>query len=150
MGLHRDPGQPGSASSNPDAIANPDAEANPNPDAIANPDTEANPDPNATTHSAADASAHPIAASNTIPAPYPVTLGLTNAGANRGAVVDPGPPADSHGPDGSPTGATSGSQRRWRWGPAFYRCGASGISSSPRDRAHPAGRQDRGRFGRPG
>lgn len=129
MGRHRQSGQPGSASSNSDAIANPDAEANSNP--------------NATTHPVANPSAHPIADSNTIPAPYPVTLGLTNAGANRGAVVDPSPPADSHGPDGSPAGATSGSRGDWRWRPAFYRCGASGIGSGTCDRAHPAGRQDR-------
>jgi len=116
MGRHRNPGQPGSASSNPDAIANPDTEANPNP--------------NATTYPAANASTQRIAASNT--------------------VADPGHAADGHGPDGCPAGATSGSQRRWRWRPACYRCGASGIGSGTRDRAHHAGRQDRGRFGGPG
>src|SRR6266853_4883019 len=98
MGRHRQSGQPGSASSNSDAIANPHAIANPNP--------------NATTYPATNPSAHPIAASNTITAPYPVTLGFTD------------PPADGHGPDDSPTGATSGSGRRWRWRAAFYRCGA--------------------------
>jgi len=124
MGRHRQSGQPGSASSNSDAIANPDAEANPNANAITHP--PANALANATTHPVANPSAHPIAASNTIPAPYPVTLGLTN------------------------TGGPSGSRGGWRWRPALYRCAASRIGAGIRDRTHPAGRGDRGRFWGPG
>jgi hypothetical protein len=122
MGRHRHPGRPGSASSKPHTIANPDTEANP----------------------AANTSANPITDSSTDSASYPVTVGLTNA------VADPSPSADGHGPDGTPTGATSRSRRRRRWRPASYRSRASGISSGTRDRPHPAEPQDRGRFGRPG
>jgi hypothetical protein len=137
MGRHRHPRQPGSASSNSDAIANPDAEANPNADTEANPDSAANAIPNATANS--------IAASNATPVLYSVTLGLTNANANPGALAYGGPSADGLDPDGSPA---AGSRRRRR--PAFYRRRAGGISSGTCDRALRAGRHGRSRFRRPG
>jgi hypothetical protein len=139
MGGLGHPGQPSSASSNPDTVANGDTEANPDANASTDPAADAVAD--ATAHPATNAEAHTIAASNTIPTPCPVTLSLTDA--------DACPPAGSHGPAGSASSAF-GSRRRWRWRAAFYRSGACGISSGTRDRAEPTGRHDRGRFGRSG
>ncbi len=139
MGEQRHPGQSGSPSSNPDTIAKPNA--------IANPDAEANAD----TDTATNAVAHPIADSNTIPASYAVTHGLTNAGTNRSTLADPCPSAGARGkPHGSPTRATSGCRRPQRGRPAVYGRRAGWISSGGSDRAHPARHSYSGRLGNPG
>jgi hypothetical protein len=135
MGRRCHPSQASSGSSNPDALADPDTEANPNPDATTYPVANAPPYP------VADASAHPFAEPNTVL----VSIGLTNGDANPGTLPYGGPSADGLDPDGSPT---AGSRHRRR--PAFYRRRAGGISSGTCNRPLCTGRHGRSRFGRPG